>query len=77
MLIPTPMLAEHPALRYRLYKKALDRLGPGQVLSDSLDRLDRIVAERKTGKMVQFPGDKVARLGRDGLEFFIMERMRD
>lgn len=74
VVIPAPQLSEHPALRYRLYKRALDMLGPGQALNDSLDRLDRIVAEKKTGKRVQFPGDKVARLAKEGLEFFVQDR---
>jgi len=72
-VLPVSYLSEHPALRYRLYKKGLALLGPGQALSDSLDRLDRIVSAGQPGKTVQFPGDKAAELGREGVTFFLRD----
>lgn len=52
----------HPALRYRAYKKALESLGPGQVLFENILKLDRIWISGRGGKTVQFPGDKSARV---------------
>jgi tRNA(Ile)-lysidine synthetase-like protein len=57
------------ALRLRLYRKALAALGPGQALADGLFALDRAVARRDTGRRFQFPGNKTARITRQGVAF--------
>lgn len=57
------------ASRLRLYKKILDDLGPGQVLFDNLQDLDRLWQEGKGGKIVQFPGDKFGRIVDKGILF--------
>ncbi|HML53550.1 MAG TPA: tRNA lysidine(34) synthetase TilS [Solidesulfovibrio magneticus] len=59
----------HPALRARLYARALDALGPGQALADSLAALEAAYARRDTGRVFQFPGGKTARVAREGLVF--------
>lgn len=57
------------ALRLRLYKHELDALGPGQALHATLRQLDAAWRARRTGKSFQFPGDKIARIEREGLRF--------
>ncbi len=57
------------ALRLRLYKHELDALGPGQALHTGLRQLDAAWQARRTGKCFQFPGDKIARVEREGLRF--------
>lgn len=57
------------ALRLRLYKAALDRLGPGQALVRNLLRADRLWRERATGSRVQFPGEKTMELTSRGVLF--------
>jgi len=57
------------ALRLRLYKAALDRLGPAQVLADTLFGLDRAWQDRRFGAVFQFPGDKTAVVTSDGVVF--------
>lgn len=52
----------HPALRLRLYRRALAALGPGQALADALFALDQAVTRRNTGRVFQFPGGKSARI---------------
>lgn len=59
----------HPAKRLRLYKAVLDGLGPGQTLSGHLFLLDRAWADKKTGAIIQFPGDKTARITPPGILF--------
>lgn len=69
-LIPAETLNKaHKALRLRLYKAGLDRLGPGQALADTLFRLDQAWLEKRTGAMFQFPGEKTARIARKGVVF--------
>lgn len=63
------VFALHPSLRPRLYRKALARLGPGQVLADTLRGLDDAVTRRVTGRMFQFPGGKEARIARRAVVF--------
>jgi tRNA(Ile)-lysidine synthase len=69
------------ASRLRLYKKLLDELGPGQVLFDNLNELDRLWQEGNGGKTVQFPGDKFGMIDHKGILFGIRglgeERLRD
>lgn len=50
----------HKALRLRIFKAALERLGPGQSRADALHRLDALFLSREGGKTVQFPGGKTA-----------------
>jgi tRNA(Ile)-lysidine synthase len=57
------------ALRLRLYKRAVERLGPGQPLSAALHALDVAWLGRQTGKRLQFPGGKEARVERGGIRF--------
>lgn len=59
----------HRALRLRLYKSALDRLGPGQALADTLFRLDRAWQDGRIGATFQFPGDKTAAVTGSGVVF--------
>ncbi|THB69917.1 MAG: tRNA lysidine(34) synthetase TilS [Desulfovibrio sp.] len=58
-----------PALRLRLYKLALEKLGLGQPLLETLFKLDRAWSERQTGKVFQFPGPKTAEIERHGIRF--------
>ena len=59
----------HPALRLRLYKAFLDRLGPGQALADTLFNLDAAWQERRVGAVLQFPGKKTATVRSHGIVF--------
>lgn len=59
----------HSALRCRLFKKILDKMGPGQALYENIKALDEAFDNRKTGKIFQFPGDKVAEITRNGIVF--------
>ncbi|MBZ2171678.1 tRNA lysidine(34) synthetase TilS [Nitratidesulfovibrio sp. SRB-5] len=52
----------HRAARLRLYKRMLDRLGPGQPLAASLMDLDAAWHAGRGGACVQFPGGKTARV---------------
>lgn len=69
-LAPRQELQSLPAaLRLRWYKDILDRMGPGQALSANLAALDALYTEKKSGKKVQFPGDKQARVTPEGIVF--------
>jgi tRNA(Ile)-lysidine synthetase-like protein len=69
-VLPTSaLLGLHPAVRLRLYRQALATLGPGQALSDTLFALDQALSHRATGRCFQFPGDKTARITRQGVVF--------
>ncbi|GFM35552.1 tRNA(Ile)-lysidine synthase [Desulfovibrio psychrotolerans] len=48
------------ALRLRLYKRCVERLGPGQPLLENLLRLDTVWQRNQGGSTVQFPGGKTA-----------------
>lgn len=48
----------HPAVRMRVYKALLDALGPGQALWENVLRLEEAVSARRTGAVIEFPGDK-------------------
>ncbi|MFP4071298.1 MAG: tRNA lysidine(34) synthetase TilS [Desulfovibrionales bacterium] len=70
VLLPEGVLAgEHPALRIRWYKKALDSLGPGQVRTQGLENLEQAFVKQSTGTIIQFPGNKRATLVREGILF--------
>lgn len=57
------------ALRLRLYKRAVEALGPGQALSPGLHGLDDAWCNRSTGKRFQFPMGKEARVEHGGVSF--------
>ncbi|GAB6058173.1 tRNA lysidine(34) synthetase TilS [Desulfonatronum parangueonense] len=59
----------HTALRLRLYKAVLDDLGTGQILHDTLRRLDRAWQQGRAGATFQFPGGKTAVVGSNGVQF--------
>jgi tRNA(Ile)-lysidine synthetase-like protein len=59
----------HPALRARLYARALDALGSGQALADGLIALEAAYVRRDAGRVFQFPGGKTARVARTELVF--------
>ncbi len=48
------------ALRLRVYKRCLDKLGTGQALLEGLERLDAVWLRNEGGKTIQFPGSKTA-----------------
>lgn len=58
-----------PSLRLKLYKAALERLGPGQALAANLLNLERAFTCKHSGSVVQFPGNKTARVRADGILF--------
>lgn len=63
LLLPGALLAPlAPAQRLRLFKAALEALGPGQPLAEGLFRLERAWASGRGGGVVQFPGPKAARI---------------
>ncbi len=63
-------LAELPkALRLRLYKEALESLGPGQPLVGNLLALDAAWKANRGGASVQFPGGKKALVLKGGVVF--------
>lgn len=68
-------LRVHPAQRLRLYKRVLDAMGPGQALASQLLLLDRAWTDRKTGRCIQFPGDKAACVEPGGVRFSLLERI--
>lgn len=57
------------AVRLRLYKKILDKMGPGQAVSITLFKLDKAFRERAFERTFQFPGGKQVRVAPGGLEF--------
>lgn len=59
----------HQALRLRLYKACLDRLGTGQALADTLFKLDKAWGEKRIGATFQFPGEKRATITVSGVVF--------
>jgi tRNA(Ile)-lysidine synthase len=69
--------AASPPLRLRLLKAALERLGPGQPLADSLFRLDGLWRQRATGKRLRFPGDKEARITKTGILLQVIDRKKE
>ncbi|WP_432736325.1 tRNA lysidine(34) synthetase TilS [Maridesulfovibrio sp. FT414] len=73
-LIPCSILDNcHQALRMRVYKVILDSLGKGHALADSLFRLDQAYLARKSGSVVQFPGDKEVAVSKKGLLFKVIK----
>lgn len=77
-LLPAAMLDAAPqALRLRLFKAALEQMGPGQPLADSLFRLDQLWLQKASGKRVRFPGDKEARIGKPGVTLAPIDRKKE
>jgi tRNA(Ile)-lysidine synthase len=75
--LPLAALRELPeALRLRACKRALERIGPGQPLADSLRVLDQAVMSGQGGKTVQFPGAKTVGIGRGMIRFHPANRKR-
>ena len=73
--LPLPETRERSrAERLRLYKEAVELLGPGQALAESLFQLDRLVMDKKTGSLIQFPGDKQARVESERVHFALFQR---
>lgn len=62
------------SLRLRWLKDALTRLGRGQALAENLFQLERAWRENNLGAQVQFPGDKRARIHRQGITLFREQR---
>lgn len=58
-----------PALRLRLYKKALDDLGPGQARLEGLLALEAAFAARGGPSRHQFPGSKEALVNARGISW--------
>lgn len=78
LLLPRDLLDQtHPALRLRLCKTALCRLGPGQPRMDNLIDLERAWTAGRMGAAVRFPGDKEARIAREGIVFGFVLRPGD
>jgi len=59
----------HQALRLRLYKAALDKLGDGQALADTLFKLDKAWLEKRVGSIFQFPEGKIGTIVATGVLF--------
>jgi len=59
----------HQALRLRLYKASLDKLGDGQALANTLFKLDRAWLKNRVGSTFQFPGNKTAAIVASGVVF--------
>lgn len=61
ILLPRAVLSStDKALRLRVYKRCLDKLGTGQALLEGLERLDAVWLRNEGGKTIQFPGGKTA-----------------
>ncbi|UZP68353.1 tRNA lysidine(34) synthetase TilS [Desulfovibrio mangrovi] len=61
ILLPKKHLASAgKALRLRLYKRCLEKLGTGQALLEGLEKLDAVWLRNEGGKTIQFPGGKTA-----------------
>jgi tRNA(Ile)-lysidine synthase len=58
------------SLRLRWFKDAMARVGPGQALAENLFQLERAWREQSLGAVLQFPGDKRARVQKDGIILF-------
>ncbi|WP_338666879.1 tRNA lysidine(34) synthetase TilS [Pseudodesulfovibrio methanolicus] len=59
----------HKAERLHLYKACLVRLGPGQVLADTLFKLDEAWRDKRNTAVFQFPGDKTATITASSVVF--------
>ena len=59
----------HKAVRLRMYKACLSKLGPSQVLAHTLFKLDEAWEEKRVGAVFQFPGEKTVRITALGVVF--------
>lgn len=59
----------HKAVRLRMYKACLSKLGPGQALAHTLFKLDEAWEEERMGAVFQFPGEKTATITASGVVF--------
>ncbi len=75
LFLDAATLDVHQAVRLRLFKRALDAMGPGQATAGHLFLLDKAWTGRKTGSCIQFPGDKAARVEPDGVRFALRNRV--
>ncbi|MFW6325098.1 MAG: tRNA lysidine(34) synthetase TilS, partial [Desulfovibrionales bacterium] len=57
------------AARLRLFKHILSKIGPGQVLFETIMKMDEAYLTRKTGSIFQFPGNKTVRILRNEILF--------
>ncbi len=69
LLLDEPLRKAHPAMRLRVFKRVLERQGPGQVLADTLLQLETAFAQPRIGAALQFPGRKIARVTNEGIWF--------
>lgn len=74
LFLDAQALGVHTALRLRIFKHALDSMGPGQALAGHLLLLDKAWAERGIGRCIQFPGDKRACVEHGGIRFSLQRR---
>lgn len=76
-MIPSGLLqASCAPLRLRIVKAVLEGLGPGQPLCDGLFQLDALWLEKRSGKAVRFPGDKEARVTKQGIRVQVIDRKK-
>jgi len=76
-LIPADVLDAAPTpLRLRIVKAALEDFGPGQPRCDGLLKLDALWQDHRTGKAVRFPGDKEARIAKQGVCVQVIDRKK-
>ncbi len=73
-LLPAALGTLDRALRHRIIKHTLETMGPGQALAASIFKLDELWQKKATGKTIQFPGDKVATITREGIRFGMQKR---
>ncbi|SHN63132.1 tRNA lysidine(34) synthetase TilS [Desulfovibrio litoralis] len=65
------LLKQNKALRLRLYKNALESLNAGDVLFQTLFKLDNAIITKQTGKEFEFSHSKAARLIPQGVTFYL------
>lgn len=70
------LLAHDRATRLRLYKICLRKLGPGQILANSLFALDAAMLKRRSNKIFAFPGYKKVAVEHAGLRFYLTPGLR-
>lgn len=69
-ILPQSILENaHKALRLRLYKSFLNDLGPGQVLGETLLKMDEAWKGARYGTVFQYPGDRIGKITHRGVVF--------
>ncbi|MDL2307804.1 tRNA lysidine(34) synthetase TilS [Desulfovibrio sp. OttesenSCG-928-C06] len=71
--IPAGMLECHKAMRLRVFKKALESIGPGQPILRNLLALDAAWQSGNNGAVIQFPGNKRAQVMQGKVVFSLGE----